>query len=207
MSKEGLIIFVKNPVLGKVKTRLAKDIGDEAALKVYQWLLKHTRLVASEVDCDKHVFYDTRIERDDDWNNEVFDKHLQIVDKNLGARMMAAFVTAFQQGYNKVVIIGSDCPDLQQGILKDAFKSLDEQDMVIGPAKDGGYYLLGMKVLHPEVFQHNKWSTKFVLEYTVNTAKGLGLSCEILQELSDIDRQEDLKRYQDDNQEVNFLNY
>ena len=191
--KKAIIIFVRNPELGKVKTRLAKEIGDEKALEVYTELLQHTHAITSHLDCDRFVFYTDYINENDLWN-ESFEKRLQ-EGKNLGDRMLLAFFELFQQGYSKIVIVGSDCPELTSFIIEDAYDKLDSSDVVIGPSTDGGYYLLGLTKLIPPLFAHKQWSTDTVLEDTINDIALLRKSYSLLTELTDIDTADDLHRY------------
>ncbi len=193
--KNAIIIFVRNPELGKVKTRLAKEIGDEMALQVYKELLQHTHDITSDLDCDRFVYYADSINENDLWENENFEKRLQNGD-SLGNRMVAAFFELFQQGYSKVVIIGSDCPELTTFVMEDAFDKLDTADVVVGPSSDGGYYLLGLTNLIPELFKNKQWSTDTVLSDTIKDTVNLRKSCSFLTELSDIDTADDLRRYQ-----------
>lgn len=165
MQERHLIIFVKNPVLGTVKTRLAEGIGDEKALEVYNQLLAITRTVAGNVACIRHVFYSDRIENDD-WNEGLFTKHVQ-EGNSLGERMNNAFEKVFALGAKQVIIIGCDCPKISSSIIEEAFETLNQKDTVIGPAKDGGYYLLGSKSLHRFLFEEKEWSTDSVFEDTV----------------------------------------
>ena len=144
MVENALIIFTRNPELGKCKTRLAKSIGDENALEIYKFLLQHTANVAKEVTADKFVFYSENIIENDIWETSVFNKELQN-GLDLGERMQNAFSLLFSKGYKKVLIIGSDLYDLEANLVNNAYKNLNEHDVVIGPAEDGGYYLLGMK--------------------------------------------------------------
>src|SRR5450432_3229162 len=102
-----LIIFVKNPVLGKVKTRLADALGEENALLIYQKLLQHTFLITTNISADKYVFYMEYINHNDLWKNELYKKELQ-AGNDLGERMKNAFELLFQKAYKEVVIIGSD---------------------------------------------------------------------------------------------------
>jgi len=186
-----LIIFVKNPVLGNVKTRLAGVLGEAIALNIYQILLKHTCLITSGVFADKYVFYSEYINHDDLWKGEVYKKELQ--DGNdLGERMKNAFEMLFQKGYREVVIIGSDCYDLTEEIIMIAFDRLKQKDVVLGPAKDGGYYLLGMKVFIPQLFTGKSWSTKKVLRETLTDIKSLNYSVYELPVLNDVDNPEDI---------------
>ena len=186
------MIFTRNPELGKVKTRLAADIGDEAALQLYRVLLQHTFQVTKDLKCDKAVYYSEAIPENDLWEKGDFQKKLQ-QGNDLGERMETAFKNAFSEGYSKVIIIGSDLFDLQEEDLKRAFSALDKSDTVIGPAQDGGYYLLGMKKLDPEIFQKKAWSTSEVLEQTLQDLKNEQV--ELLELRNDIDTAEDLKQH------------
>lgn len=185
-----LIIFIKNPVLGKVKTRLAAGIGDEKALEIYRQLLEITRKAALKVDCTRHVFYSDEIENDE-WDNDKFNKFVQ-EGSALGERMKNAFEQAFALGATEALIIGSDCPQLTPEIINDAFYLLNENDLCVGPAKDGGYYLLGMKELHPYLFKNKEWSTDSVLEDTIVDLMEHRLSYGRLPQLSDVDTIYDL---------------
>jgi len=188
------MVFVKNPELGKVKTRLAKTMGDERALEVYKELLQHTSNVANKVTSDKAVFYSSFIDKADMWANEAYDKYLQ-EGNDLGEKMLNAFGLAFQQGYEKIIIIGSDCYELAPEIVEQAFVRLEEKDVVIGPAKDGGYYLLGMKSLYMKLFSNKPWSTENVLVDTLLDVKEMGLNYELLETLSDVDHETDLEEF------------
>lgn len=193
--KKAIIIFVRNPELGKVKTRLAKEIGDKETLQVYIELLQHTHDVTSDLDCDRFVYYADYIDNNDFWEKENFEKRLQ-EGESLGNRMMVAFFELFQQGYSKVVIVGSDCPELTTFVIDDAFDKLDTTDVVIGPSSDGGYYLLGLTQMIPELFKNKQWSTDTVLADTIKDTVNLRKVCSFLTELSDIDTAYDLRRYQ-----------
>lgn len=192
--KEALLIFAKNPEAGKVKTRLAATIGNEAALTVYKQLLSHTASTTTNLQIDKFVFYSNYISQQDLWSDKQFFKFAQ-EGNDLGERMKNAFTAIFHKEYKKMVIIGTDCPELHTDILLDAFKSLDSHDVVIGPAMDGGYYLLGMKQLHSSLFENIKWSTNSVFEDTRIICAKLGLNYFLLPILRDIDREEDLKYF------------
>ena len=120
MSKEALLIFTKNPEAGKVKTRLAATIGDAEALRVYKQLLMHTVSETNFMSADKYVFYADYLDPDDIWNDKRYYKELQH-GNDLGERMMNAFASTFRKGYDKIIIIGTDCPSLDQSIINDAF--------------------------------------------------------------------------------------
>jgi rSAM/selenodomain-associated transferase 1 len=190
MTKNLSIVFVRNPELGKVKTRLAKTIGDKKALNIYILLLKHTESVLQKVSSDKVVYYSEEIQNNDLWSNRCFQKKLQ-KGNDLGERMQHAFEMAFKEGYEKVVIVGSDLFDLKAVHIENAFKALENHNLVIGPSLDGGYYLLGMKVLHPAVFKNKQWGTDSVLETTLKNLEQENVK--LLEALNDIDTFDDLQ--------------
>lgn len=187
-----LLIFTRNPELGKVKSRLAQGIGQENALVIYKKLLEHTRKVTSQIDCERWIGYSVAIRPYDSWPEHTFHKFLQ-EGKDLGERMHHAFKKAFAAGHKKVIIIGSDLYDLRTHHIEEAFQSLDSSDTVIGPAQDGGYYLLGMKTLVSEVFSNKEWGTETVLQQTLNDMKKHTVYR--LEILNDIDFASDLKPY------------
>jgi rSAM/selenodomain-associated transferase 1 len=186
-----LIIFYRNPELGKVKSRLAVTMGESKALAVYLLLSAHVREVTTSLRTDKVVYYSNYIDSEDGWSNDVYLKRLQI-GEGLGNRMKAAFKESFDSGYREVIIIGTDCLELTYEILNVAFKELRTHDVVIGPAKDGGYYLLGMKRFHPVFFENKNWSTDSVFTDTINDTKRLNLTYHVLPVISDVDEETDL---------------
>jgi len=192
MSYQLLIIFVKHPAAGEVKTRLAAAIGDKEALNVYQALLLHTRSVAEGVSADKAVFYGNTLPDSDLWEEIGYPRMLQEGD-TLGARMLQAFTWGYMQGYTSICIVGSDCLALTSDIVSAAFSQLAHHDAVIGPAHDGGYYLLGMNTLFPNVFQGKYWSTDTVFSATLRDFELAAYDYTLLPTLSDIDTVEDLK--------------
>lgn len=191
MKADLLIIFYRNPELGKVKSRLAATVGEERALAIYLKLASFTRSVTSVINCDRVVYYSNFIDREDSWPNDKYLKHLQRGD-DLGSKMRHAFETAFAQGYKRVCIIGTDCLELTSDILKEAFEALKRSDSVIGPAFDGGYYLLGMNRFIPEVFNNKRWSTDTVCTDTIDELKRLHLSYHVMPTLHDVDNEADL---------------
>lgn len=186
-----LIIFYRNPELGKVKTRLAKTIGEEKALAIYLKLSSHTRDSTEELAVTKVIYYSEFADTEDHWPNTSYQKKVQ-QGNDLGDKMHDAFVNAFADGYKSVCIIGTDCLELTPSIIKNAFKQLKTHDAVIGPALDGGYYLLGMNEFHPEIFKEKSWSTASVCADTILDFKNLKLSFSKLEMLSDIDDENDL---------------
>ena len=190
--EKALIIFVKNPVLGKVKTRLARSVGDDEALRIYKLLLSHTQKIALGASCSRYVYFADSI-GNGIWSTEYFKKRIQD-SGDLGAKMSSAFSDCLNN-HSKVVIIGSDCAMLSAEIINDAFDSLVNNDIVIGPTQDGGYYLLGMQSENPQLFENIKWSTPEVYEETIFRIKKSKRSLHILPKLSDVDLLEDWKKY------------
>ena len=184
-----LIIFTKNPELGKVKTRLANAVGNKAALNIYKFLLSHTVSVTKNLEVDKRVYYSEEVPEKDIWPSETFYKRLQR-GGNLGEKMENAFQDAFNSNYKRVIIIGSDLLDLTQRDLENAFLELEKNDVVIGPAEDGGYYLLGMKSLNSDVFKNKAWSSSSVLSETLKDLEGKKIK--ILETRNDIDEIQDI---------------
>ena len=191
MEKKAIILFVRNPVLGEVKTRLAATVGKETALKIYEKLLWHTRTITKDLRCDKYVFYAGESNEQDIWKNDVYRKKIQ-QGTDLGERMNHAFNSLFALGYEQVMIIGSDCYELAQADLEEAFDLLGRTEILIGPAKDGGYYLLGMHAPTPELFLGITWSIPDVFSETIIRMKRLGRRYLLLPIRNDIDEEEDL---------------
>ena len=188
-SRNLLLIFTRNPELGKAKTRLAKTVGDETALEIYKFLLQKTRDISSKVNADKAVYYSVKVRDNDIWEASLYQKHQQ-KGENLGNRMQNAFTNGFNAGYEKVLIIGSDLYDLSSKNIDKAFDELENNDVVLGPAKDGGYYLLGMKKLHTSVFKNKNWGTETVREATLQDL--IHQKVKLLEEKNDIDVYEDI---------------
>ena len=188
--KNALIIFVRKPELGKVKTRLAATIGDENALKIYNDLLLHTKSIVKNLSADKFIFYNDQFIEEDLWSESRFYKKIQ-VGNTLGDKMENAFKTLYSEGYEKIIIIGSDCFELDESLINKAFEQLDKHDVVIGPANDGGYYLLGMREFYPFLFMNKKWSTNEVFSDTLKDIEANNLSYFQLSMLTDVDTEED----------------
>lgn len=186
--KDCLIIFTRKPEKGKVKTRLAKGVGDDKALKIYKYLLNHTAKITAKVKAHRQVYYTEAIAKKDVWDDDIFEKKVQI-DGDLGDKMLQAFEQAFQDGFEKVVIIGSDLYDINHKLIDKAFAKLDHNDAVIGPATDGGYYLLGTKSIFSEIFKNKPWGTDEVLNLTLKNLKSKQVA--LLEEKNDIDYKED----------------
>ncbi len=191
MSNPLIMVFVRNPELGRVKTRLAKSIGDQAALETYKILSKHTSKIISEIDSDQLIFYSDKIQDNDVWTATNCKKQIQ-TKGDLGQKMLAAFQYGFSLGYQKIIIIGSDLYSLRPKHIESAFEQLENYDVVIGPALDGGYYLLGLNFIIPKIFKQKQWSTSSVLKETLSDLKEFNVN--LLEPLNDIDTYEDLKK-------------
>lgn len=191
-SKNLLIVFVKNLIPGHVKTRLAKDIGIDGALDVYKFLVEHTCEVTAELECSKAVFYSEYVEIEDLWDT---DEYKLLVQKgpDLGDRMLHAFKYGFDKEYEKVIIVGTDCFELKPEHIEEGFDQLEENDVVIGPATDGGYYLIGMNKLYPQLFHDKKYSHEKVLSDVLTEIGQMDAQFHLLPELNDIDTFQDLK--------------
>ncbi len=197
---EHLLIFAREPVLGRVKTRLAADIGPEAALATYRELLAITAAAVQAAQVPATVWLaeapaamalSTPTSADRlEWPGLPW--RVQPAAGSLGERMAHAFAEAFAAGAGRVVVIGTDCPGLTADLLRLAFEQLATHDLVVGPAADGGYYLLGMNKLHPSLFANKQWSTDSVLPATLADAEDLGLLVAQLPTLTDIDSASDL---------------
>lgn len=192
--KRELLVFVKNPVAGKVKTRLAAAIGQENALEVYLRLLEHTALVCSKVNTTVSIYFSEAVPETIPWHQNHFCYYVQKGD-HLGARMEHAFREAFDRGSREVILIGSDLYDLDAELVEDAFEALSDKDAVIGPASDGGYYLIGLKAIPPGVFGKKMWGGDTILEATLSDLAAYDVV--LLRELNDIDVLEDLMAYPD----------
>ncbi len=190
-NRDVLIVFVKNLELGNVKTRLANFIGDQNALIVYEALVDKTRETIEHLSVKKAIYYSNYIDEYDKFSNDKFSKRLQLGD-DLGNRMHNTFQSVFNLGFKKAVIIGSDCWDLTPEIIEAAFEKLDTHDFVLGPAVDGGYYLMGMKEMLSDVFNNKQWSTANVLVDTLIDIDNASKTKALLPTLSDVDYLADL---------------
>ncbi|MBC6607831.1 TIGR04282 family arsenosugar biosynthesis glycosyltransferase [Hymenobacter sp. BT188] len=191
-----MLIFARLPELGQVKTRLARSIGDDAALAVYRELLARTRAAADGFGGQKTVWLTQSTSLpltpeavaaqwpEYNWQPQP--------PGDLGGKMQLAFTQAFTACAASVVIIGTDCPGLSTTLLSQAFELLATHDVVVGPAADGGYYLLGMNALHQDLFQNKAWSTASVLTDTLADVARLGLQVARLPTLHDVDTADDL---------------
>lgn len=190
---KAIIVFIRKPELGKVKTRLAATVGNEKALEIYIKLLQHTNKILTATGIDIFVFYTEAIDENDNWQQPNFKKFIQ-AHGDLGVKIKKAFETVFSKGYNQVFIIGSDCYELTTNILLEAFEGLQTKEVVIGKAVDGGYYLLGMKELHSFLFDNKEWSTSTIATDTLNDCEQHNLSVFQLPILNDVDEEKDVPK-------------
>lgn len=192
MTKDLIIVFVKNIKLGKVKTRLAKTIGNQGAFEVYSELVKITETAMQNIAIDKRIYFSDAI-IETKWINTY--KAVQKGD-DLGARMGNAFKKGFSDGYDRIVLIGSDLPDINSMHIENGLNALNKSEIVFGPAIDGGYYLVGMSKMHHTIFKNKPWSQPNLLDLTLSELQRENISYSLLQELNDIDTFEDLEASQ-----------
>lgn len=191
-TKNLLIIFTRNPELGKVKSRLAKDVGEGTALAIYKDLLQHTHDIALDVDADRFLYYSESIQQNDMWSKTQFHKFIQ-EGEDLGLKMWNAFKDGFKAGYKNIAIIGSDILELKANHINQAFKAIEQNKVVIGPALDGGYYLLGLSKPIEPLFKNKVWGTNTVLKSTCSDLVEMNQNFKLLTELNDIDYVSDIK--------------
>ena len=194
-----LIVFGKAPIAGQVKTRLIPELGKDRALHIYQTLLTHTLNVVSQIDIaatELHIVDDINHDIIQDLFRSNSTELFQQCDGDLGKRMQQAFQSALQEN-DAVVLIGSDCPGLSATIIKQAFHFLHSgDDVILGPAFDGGYYLIGMKQLYSSLFNDITWSSETVLDETRERCRQLHCRWSELACLTDVDTVADMKNYE-----------
>ena len=183
-----IIVFVKTPKLGAVKSRLAYTIGDEAALTIYIEFLKILENTLLECKEDIVVYFSETIDSDFFKN---YPNKIQY-GEDLGQRMYNAFEDGFSQGYRKIILIGSDIPDMKSTNIRSAFEQLDNNKVVFGPALDGGYYLIGLSELLEAPFKLKQWSNQFVLKNSLKQLQEHNIHPALIAKLNDIDTFEDL---------------
>jgi len=195
-----LLFFVKYPEKGKVKSRLAAVIGDDSAAGVYKNLVAQMLSTVKEGSFPLYIcFFPKNAQKPiKNWLGREY-RYIPQNGKDLGERMRNGFIDGFAMGYKRVVLIGSDIPDLPMKSIEEAFKSLKEMDAVIGPAYDGGYYLIGFKdkTFSPQVFEGIAWETKNVFDETMKKLKRFRRTVHTLPYQRDIDTVDDLKHLKD----------
>jgi uncharacterized protein len=191
-----LIIFSRYPEAGRSKTRLIPALGASGAARLHEDMTRHTLRTAAELARG----YPVRVEvhfagGDEGLMRQVFGgdfPYRRQVAGDLGQKMQAALKGALSRGASRAVVIGTDCPDLTASRLRQAFEALTTRELVLGPAQDGGYYLIGCRRVWPELFADIPWGTEQVWARTLAAARGVGLTPQVLEPLPDVDRPEDL---------------
>lgn len=193
---ETLIMFSRYPEAGKTKTRMIPALGAVGAAELQRQMTEHTIKIAKQLQLFRQISIEVYFaggsrELMSKWLGKDLNYYPQ-PEGDLGFKMQSAFERAFSLGQNRVVTIGIDCPDIDLDILQQAFDSLKNLDLVLGPAIDGGYYLIGLKTLIPELFADINWGTPEVFAKTQQIADNLQLNTTYLTTLRDVDRPEDL---------------
>ena len=197
---ETLIIFSRYPEPGKTKTRMIPTLGARGAAQLQRQMSEHTLNTARQLLADRNVsievhFAGGTVQLMSQWLGQDL-QYVKQVAGDLGCKMRSAFERAFNSGDRRVVVIGIDCPDIDRTILNNAFDLLQERDLVLGSAEDGGYYLIGLNHLIPQLFQNIDWGTDLVLKQTTEIAQKCSLNYDVLPTLADVDRPEDLVVWQ-----------
>ena len=200
MKKEALIFFFRHPEKGMVKTRLAAALGDDFVFELYNNFIYDMLDACASVDADTVLAVSGGANAD---GSGFYGKYICIGQRgnDLGGRMFNAFIDVNTLGYSRMVLVGSDIPDLPAEMLMDAFAKLDNSDVVLGPSPDGGYYLIGLRgeIMDGAIFENVPWGTALVFERTIGNIIAKGLSCDTLSTWNDIDDFDDLKKFYIDN--------
>jgi len=189
-----VLVFCKNQIIGKVKTRLALNIGQKKALLIYSELVNKTATVVNSLSSEVHIYYSDYIEENDNFDSSKIKKFIQ-KGNNLGDRMINALNVSFKN-FSPIVIIGSDLWELEISDIKDAFGILKKKNIVIGPSTDGGYYLIGMNYLDTKIFENKNWGQQSVLNETIRDIDDK-TKIHLLDEKTDIDTYDDLCQFPD----------
>jgi hypothetical protein len=203
---EAVIIFARLPQKGKVKTRIAKTLGEKFAVDFYKACAENTfnecRKIASN-NLDIYIFYADKNDKKlmKNWAGSEFRLFPQS-GEDLGKRMLNAFKQVFAEGVRRAILIGTDIPGISSKVISDSLISLCKSDVVIGPAKDGGYYLIGMNKLYGFLFEKIEWGSGKVFSDTLNRISLHNIERQIVAELYDIDTEEDLKNWMSEGQEA-----
>ncbi|MGK7934044.1 MAG: TIGR04282 family arsenosugar biosynthesis glycosyltransferase [Microcystaceae cyanobacterium] len=195
-----VIIFTRYPEAGKTKTRMIPVLSAQGAANLQRQMTEHTLTTVTQLQQEFPVriaiFYTGgTLNLVKSWLQNECD-YVDQGEGDLGVRLSAAFQNAFEQGREKVLIIGIDCPEITPTILRQGFEALSHHDLVLGPAIDGGYYLIGTRRWIPELFKGITWGTGEVLKETKAIAAQLSLNTVLLPQLADVDRPEDLGIWQ-----------
>lgn len=194
LERRSLLMMVRYPEPGRVKSRLANDLGEKPAAEIYRFcaesLFRAATSLPEDIDNFLYCADESDCDRISSWAGGKFG-YLAQPEGELADRLIEGFELAFDQGATKVIIVASDVPDIRSELIQRAFNALNQKDVVIGPSPDGGYYLIGLNNLHPGLFRDIRWSTRAVLRETLQNAKTSHLSVVLLPQLQDIDTAED----------------
>lgn len=191
-----VIVFTRYPEAGKTKTRLIAELGAEGAAELQRGMAEHAINRVRELATSRRVSIEVRYEGGNpslmkQWlGSDIL--YLEQEGEDLGERMLKAFIVAFRNGAERVLLMGTDCPGISASILEKGFQELERSDLALGPAGDGGYYLIGLKEPYSDLFSNVPWGTEKVLERTLVIAHLQGLSAGLVDRLNDVDRPEDL---------------
>ena len=196
--RPGIFIMTKYPEVGKVKSRLAQSIGEEAASNLYRTFIQDTLTTVESLDIPFHinVYPPESMESFAQWlgpSNRFFQQQ----GMNLGERLHNGFLKMFESEYQQVIALASDSPDLPKAILEKAVSSLQTHKVVIGPTSDGGYYLIGFSrnFFIPKAFEEISWSTETVFHETLSRIKSVTNQVYVLPEWADVDTKSDLREF------------
>jgi len=205
--KTALIVFAREPKIGKVKTRLAKDLTQETTLQLYTAFLSHNLKMAQEVAVDERILAYAGSGHSIPFLRKyegAYSLRRQI-GKGLGERMENILNYCNKTGYKKFIIMGTDCLTLESEEIEKVIRKLDQNDLVLGPCLDGGYYLIGLKRVETKLFRNIKWSTDLVLEQTLKKAQKEQMKVWLLPKKNDIDNRKSLLKYLNKDQNSNIF--
>ena len=189
-----VLVFCKNQIIGKVKSRLALKIGQKKAFFIYSELVNKTASIVNSLSSEVHVYYSDYIEENDKFHSSKIKKFIQ-KGNNLGDRIINALNISFKN-FSPVVVIGSDLWKLEISDIEDTFRILKNKNVVIGPSNDGGYYLIGMNYLDTKIFENKNWGQESVLNDTIRDIDDK-TNIHLLDEKTDIDTYDDLCQFPD----------
>jgi uncharacterized protein len=202
-----ILLFVKYPKKGDVKHRLSKTLDPELVVELYRAFVLDTLATLHKIQLPVLLCFwpGNSEEKFQSWLGSSYHYHPQ-EGKDLGARMKNAFIYAFDRGYRRVVLMGSDSPDLPKEFLSSAARELKNHDVVVGPSSDGGYYLIGFQsgTFVPEAFENITWSTPTVFQETLQKIQNANRSISLLPIWSDVDTSMDLKKLIKRNRDTAF---
>jgi len=191
MKNAAIIIFIKNPELGRVKKRLAQTVGDEQALEIYTGMLEHIQAITRPLNADKYLFYDRFKNINDNWPNDVYHKDIQS-GQYMVNRIQNALKKIFAKGHTHVIIIGSDCLELDERMIRLALRQLEHFDTVIGPTQDGGFYLYGLNEYNSDILKVPGWGTASLMNNVLKVIQHQRKTHFMLPELSGVVTADDL---------------